>query len=316
MPVVEVTAANVPVRLNELNQIEVDGEMIDRLFEEKAYTKDLKTMDGSVLPGLPAGTFNNSDEYSEYLIYREKAKKYVTRKQGMTDAQYFEALRQESLKKTNQQRTAIPEANNPINAGTMNMNIGMVTAGQTKPGFFRKELMDKKITSTWYAVVSGLRTQTTRINQAINYNVGDYIYFTNTFFTGANSLKGKKLVVKVTNIINKTVKELLAEDPNYAETWSKNEGWTPGYIKDNPNVLSKYPVQFEYVGIQNEDGTWQNIDKKYTVAPATTEIEIPVTEVIPSEKVGIRPMIVEMMHPDVTNDMVLQKLKFCGIFGR
>ena len=286
--------------------IKIDTDLVEQMYNDKAWTKE------KVGKPLPADAFVSVEDYMNFLINRTKAKSYIQRTPEMSNDAYVDAVNNEALLQTGKIEVPPIAISDIKNAGTMNYISGQLGNYQTKIGYFNKDILAAKITDTWNAIVNGFRTQTTRDQKAVNYNVGDYIYFTNTYFT---KLKGQRLVVQVTELSDKNVGELLKEDPNYAETWSKNEGWTTDLLKGNPGLMKKYPVKFKYIGVQDANGNWLQVSDEYkaTSRRMLTSVEVPFAKIVPAKQLGIRPMV-EMKNPDVTDDMVMDKLKFCGIF--
>lgn len=288
--------------------IKVNMPKIEEDFADKAWTKP------QVGKPLPEDAFVSPEDYALFLIYQQKAATYNPYTEGDNKDLWMDTINQEALAASGRYMGAAIAQSEIKPAGTMNYIHGQLGQFQVKPGFFNKELVDKKILNTWDAVRSGYRTQTSRDVRAVNYKVGDLVYFTNTYFT---KLKGQKMVVRVTEISDKTVGELIKENPEYAKQWSKNEGWTEQILKDNPGTLKKYPVQFEFIGIMDADGKWLETSDKYrdeSIA-GIQGLQVARRVPIPGQPFGIRPMVTQMIHPEVTDEMVMDKLKFCGILA-
>ena len=112
----------------------------------------------------------------------------------------------------------------------MNYEHGKKAFGQESPGYFRKELVEKGITTTFEAIKSGLRTATTRSER---YNSGDLIKVT--------SDKTKDYLVCRAITDSYQVSSISKED------WSKLEGWDISYFKLNPGIENKFQFQFEWI---------------------------------------------------------------------
>ncbi len=125
----------------------------------------------------------------------------------------------------------------------------------------RDDLVSQNIKTTYDAIISFLRTQTSRKFADISdMSVGEIVKITS---------KGRApIYVKITNISDKSVNELLSEDyaklglkydPNnlkikdlqkseYARNWSKKQGWDISYMMLNmDSIKDKYDVDFEYI---------------------------------------------------------------------
>jgi hypothetical protein len=125
----------------------------------------------------------------------------------------------------------------------------------------RSKLVKKGILTTYDAIVSGDRTQTSRRkNQIVDINIGDIVKIT---------AKGRAdLFVEITDISNKTVIEKIFEDfrklgipdvlesitkdnlkkSKYAKQWSEKQGWDLSHIEYNKLDLNeKYDVDFKYI---------------------------------------------------------------------
>lgn len=126
----------------------------------------------------------------------------------------------------------IPSHQEMINAKELPMNYkhGKLAYGQESPGYFRKELLDAGITSTFYAIKKGFRTATTRTSM---FKAGDLVKFTNDSTDEF--------------LICKAITDSYPVSSISKETWSKLEGWDVSYFKLNPGVEDKYQFQFEYI---------------------------------------------------------------------
>lgn len=114
----------------------------------------------------------------------------------------------------------------------MNYCSGILGCGQSNIGFFRKELLDMKVTSTFLAIELGLRTATSRSQK---FKRGDYVIFESFKY----DYKLLCLVIKSSYLVS---------DISNVE-WSNMEGWDLNYQKDNPDVLKKYQFQFRFIRI-------------------------------------------------------------------
>ena len=126
----------------------------------------------------------------------------------------------------------IPSHQEMVSAKELPMNYehAKLAYGQESPGYFRKELLNAGITSTFYAIKRGFRTATTRVDK---YKAGDIIKFTN------NSTSEFLICKAITD--SYPVSSISKED------WSRLEGWDVNYFKLNPGVEDKFQFQFEYI---------------------------------------------------------------------
>jgi hypothetical protein len=111
---------------------------------------------------------------------------------------------------------------------------GKASKWQREAGDFRQELLDKGITTTVDAVEKGMRTGTSRTSVG-SVAVGDIVN------VGSSD---KAIYARVTKLYDKPLKQLLADGEMTPESWSEREGWTPDYLKKNPAVLNKFPMDF------------------------------------------------------------------------
>lgn len=116
-----------------------------------------------------------------------------------------------------------------------NAKSGIKEKWQTSAGTFRKEILDKGITSTHDAIKNGLRTGTSR-NKTQNVKEGQTINVGN---------RNEPIIAIVTKVYDKPLKELLSSGEMTKEQWSEREGWDEQYIDKNPQVLNKYPIDFK-----------------------------------------------------------------------
>ncbi len=115
----------------------------------------------------------------------------------------------------------------------------MITKWQQKPGYFRPELVAAGILTTYEAAIRGFRTSTSRSKKNLP-KIGDIISI---------SSYGKPVYrAEVTWVYDKSVGQLIQEDPSYAEKWSRKQGWTVQYLTDNPDTLNKYDIDFIITG--------------------------------------------------------------------
>lgn len=112
----------------------------------------------------------------------------------------------------------------------MNYEHGKLAYGQESPGYFRKELIEFGVTTTFDAIKKGLRTGTTRSEK---FRAGDLIRFTNN--------KTEEF------IICKVVTDSYIVSSITKDEWSKIEGWDVTYFNLNPGVDDKFQFQFEYI---------------------------------------------------------------------
>lgn len=110
----------------------------------------------------------------------------------------------------------------------MNYEHGKIGFGQESPGYFRRELLDNNIYTTYDAIKHGFRTATTRSEK---YYKGQFINFTKS-----NVSDKLRCVV--------TCDSYLVSDIS-KEEWSILEGWDITYFKLNPNILTKFQFQFK-----------------------------------------------------------------------
>lgn len=123
-----------------------------------------------------------------------------------------------------------------------NAEHGKKAMWQKSSGIFRKELIDANIFDTYSAIAKGYRTMTSRgeviidkIKPADVVTVSSYNY-------------QRKLVIIILNVSQKTVGEMINENPLYLDYWSSKQGWTTEYVKVNPYVLEKYDIEFICLG--------------------------------------------------------------------
>lgn len=312
LPIVNVpydtTSGPVVIEANEAgdNVIKVDMDKITEDFESKAWTKP------EFGKPLPEDEFVSPEDYGFFLIYQQRAANYNPYMEGMDKNVWMDGINKEALAASGKYLGAAMAQSLIKPAGTINDIHNQKGSFNIKPQF-NKELIDKKILNGWEAIKTGYKTQFSRDIKAVNYNVGDYVFFNTTYFT---NLRPLKMVVQVTELSDKTVAELLKENPQYAKEWSKNEGLTEQMLKENPGILRKYPVKFELVGIMDADGKWLETSDKYrNESIAGIEgLQVARKLTVPSQKFGIRAAVTEMIHPETTDEMVMDKLKFCGIF--
>jgi hypothetical protein len=278
----------------------------------------IKLQEIDVANQLKLNNLKSLEQFITFTILREKAKSYLFKSDTETDVDYEKRLAQEAINDMGVNKGNLIPIQSLINIKRINFNHGTVTQGQFKKGYLRPEIYNAKtITNVWSGVTNGLITQISipqsSLTKLANSQIGDYIFVDNTFITRH---KGKRLVLKLKSVSKKSVKELLAENPAYAEDWSKKEGWTAAYLEGNNQVLNEYPVTFEYIGVQNENGTWQQVSDKY-VADSIKEnkqVTITKTETV-STQLGIRKAVAVNLHPELTNDEVTETMKYCSIFG-
>jgi hypothetical protein len=115
---------------------------------------------------------------------------------------------------------------------SMNYEHGKITFGQNSIGYFRQELLDRNIYTTFDAIKAGLRTATTRNEK---FSSGTYVVFTKTGIAEKLLCFIIKSSYPVKNISN--------------EEWSLLEGWNEDYISYNPNVLNKFQFVFKLIKI-------------------------------------------------------------------
>lgn len=122
----------------------------------------------------------------------------------------------------------------PHNAGH-----SMMTKWQQAPGYFRPEVVAMGILTTYDAVIKGVRISTSRQKKHLP-KVGDTITI--------SSFGKPSYYAEVTRVYDKTVGELIQENPEYADEWSRKQVWTKQYLIDNPDALDKYDVDFIVTG--------------------------------------------------------------------
>lgn len=134
----------------------------------------------------------------------------------------------------------IPSHKEMMNAKEIPMNYehGKLGFGQESPGYFRKELLDLGITSTYDAIKFGLRTATTRSER---YKSGDIIKVTSNKTTDV-------LICRV--LTDSYLVRSISPD-----VWSKLEGWDLSYFKLNPEIENKFQFQFEWICQISLDGS-------------------------------------------------------------
>lgn len=140
--------------------------------------------------------------------------------------------------RTGKKWTRIPSHNEILNAKELSMNYehAKITYGQESPGYFRKELVDSGVTTTFDAIKKRMRTATTRKNEL--FKAGDIVKF-------VSKNTDECLICRVT-VDSYPVKSISKEE------WSKLEGWDISYFKLNPGVEDKFQFHFEYIcSIQN-----------------------------------------------------------------
>lgn len=112
----------------------------------------------------------------------------------------------------------------------MNYQHDFLSYTQKSKGYFRKELLDNNIFTTYDAIRYGYRKATSR---AEKYYRGQYIKFTNN--------KNSNYIIAVVTKSSYLVSSITASK------WSILEGWDEKYILDNPDVLSKYQFVFKFL---------------------------------------------------------------------
>jgi len=111
----------------------------------------------------------------------------------------------------------------------MNYEHNKLGHSQLVPGQFRKELLEKKVYTTFDAIKLGLRTATTRSDK---FKKGENVIF--------KSNTSERLVCRVL-CDSYPVKDMKRED------WSKLEGWSTNYFDLNPDIIRKFQFRFEYL---------------------------------------------------------------------
>jgi len=112
----------------------------------------------------------------------------------------------------------------------MNYESGKLSWGQEEIGYFRQDILDLNITTTFEAVERGFRTGTTRSKK---YKSG-YVRF-------SKRNVDYMLVVEITKSsypVNSISKDM----------WSKYECWTPEHLDLNFDTNFKYQFRFKYIG--------------------------------------------------------------------
>jgi len=113
----------------------------------------------------------------------------------------------------------------------MNYEHNKIGFGQEMQGFFRKELLDNNIFSTFDAIKKGYRTATTRTNK---YKSGQHVLFTKS---GVNEMLLCK-IIKSSYIVSSISKE----------EWSLLEGWDISYFDRNP-ILDKFQFVYKLISV-------------------------------------------------------------------
>ena len=115
---------------------------------------------------------------------------------------------------------------------SMNYEHGKISYGQNSIGYFRQELINRNIYTTFDAIKLGVRIATTRTEK---FNSGTYVVFTKQGIVEKLLCLVIKSSYSVKNISN--------------EEWSLLEGWDENYISYNPNVLNKFQFVFKLIKI-------------------------------------------------------------------
>lgn len=114
----------------------------------------------------------------------------------------------------------------------MEYEHGKIRYGQQNIGYFRKELLNNNIYTTFEAIKLKFRTATTRNKK---FKSGTYVVFTKQGTTEKLLCLVIKSSYPVKTISNKE--------------WSLLEGWDEDYIKQNPNILNKFQFVFKLIKI-------------------------------------------------------------------
>ena len=119
----------------------------------------------------------------------------------------------------------------------MNYQHGVLGYGQMVPGQFKKELLDKGITTTFDAIKFGLRIATSRSDK---FSAGELVKMTKK--------DSKEFLVCRVVTDSYPVKSISIDD------WSKLEGWDINYFQLNPDIKDKFQFQFDWICSVDESG--------------------------------------------------------------